>query len=198
MIHNNELKEKIYFYAHHLIKEKTMKKSFVIVGFVMLVLSGCGDSTRDLKAVDNFNLNKYAGKWYEIARLDNRFERDLIGVTAFYKLGENGEIEVINRGFNETNNTRQVARGTARFVGKPDVGYLEVSFFWLFYSGYKILELDKEYEYALVTSDTFDYLWILARDPIISDEIYQSLVDKAQKLGFNTSELIKISHLCGC
>ncbi len=175
-----------------------MKKLFFKIGFLVLVLSGCGESTRDLKVVENFDLNRYAGKWYEIARLDNRFEKNLIGVTAFYKLGENGEIEVINRGFNETNNTRQVAKGTARFVEKSNVGHLEVSFFWPFYSGYKILELDKEYDYALVTSDTFDYLWILARDPALSDTTYQSLVDKAQKLGFNTSALIKISHLCGC
>jgi apolipoprotein D and lipocalin family protein len=174
-----------------------MKKLFVM-GFVMLILSGCGKSTRDLKAVEEFDLNKYAGKWYEIARLDNRFEKDLIGVTAFYKIEDNGQIEVINRGFNETNNTRQVAKGTAKFIGKSTVGHLEVTFFYPFYSGYKILELDKNYDYALVTSDSFDYLWILARDPALSDITYQMLVDKAQKLGFNTSALIKISHLCGC
>lgn len=174
-----------------------MKKLFVI-WFVMLFLNGCGESTRNLKVVENFDLNRYAGKWYEIARLDHRSEKDLIGVTMFYKLGDNGEIEVIQRGFNETNNTRHVEKGTARLVGKPNVGHLEVSFLLPFYSSYKILELDKEYEYALVTSDTFDHLWILARDPALSDVAYQSLVDKAQKLGFNTSALLKISHLCGC
>jgi len=174
-------------------------KSFLTLGLVILMLSGCGKSTKELSVVEEFDLNKYLGKWYEIARIDNRFERDLIGVTAYYKLLDNGEVEVINRGFNPNTNTRQVAKGIARFVDKPNLGHLEVTFFYPFYAGYKILELDKkDYQYALVTSDTFDYLWILARDPVLSDITYQMLIEKAKQLGFDTSALIPISHLCGC
>lgn len=173
-----------------------MKKIFIIINIILLI--GCSPTTQNLKVVEHFDLNKYAGKWYEIARLDNRFEKDLIGVTAFYRTGENGEIEVINRGFNPLTNTRQMAKGKVRFKDQPTLGHLEVSFFWNFYSSYKILELDKNYEYALVTSDTFDYLWILARDSTLEEPIYQQLVDKAKQLGFDTSALIKISHLCGC
>ncbi|MEY3219875.1 MAG: hypothetical protein RIT27_1232 [Pseudomonadota bacterium] len=166
---------------------------------IILILSGCGKSTKELAVVDDFDVNKYLGKWYELARIDNRFERDLIGVTAYYKMLDDGQVEVINRGFNPNTNTRQVAKRTARFVDKPSVGHLEVTFFYPFYAGYKILELDKkDYQYALVTSDSFDYLWILARDPVLSDITYQMLVEKAKQLGFDTSALIQISHLCGC
>lgn len=169
-----------------------MKKLFICC-LMLLGLTGCATSTRELAAVQGFEINKYLGKWYEIARFDNYFERDLIKVSAEYKLRDDGRVEVINRGFNPKDNSQQVANGIAQFVDKPDVGDLEVTFFWPFYGGYKILELDKAgYRYALVTSDSFDYLWILARDPVLDESTYQMLVKKAQELGFNTKALIKV------
>jgi apolipoprotein D and lipocalin family protein len=172
-----------------------MNKAYVVT--LLIMLNGC-NSTQDLKVVDNFELSKFSGKWYEIARLDNQFEKNLIGVTLFYNIGEQGDVEVIHRGFNQTNNSRYVAKGKAHFVKQTTQGHLEIKFSTLSYSDYKVLELDKNYEYALITSDSFDYLWILARDPILEDAIYQQLIDKAHHLGFNTAALIKISHLCGC
>jgi apolipoprotein D and lipocalin family protein len=171
-------------------------KKIVTLGLVLLSLSGCATapSTRDLAAVKDFEINKYLGRWYEIARLENSFEKDLTAVSAEYKLRDDGKVDVINHGFNPLERTQKMAKGVANFVDDSSVGNLEVTFFWPFYAGYKILELDKPgYGYALVTSDSFDYLWILAREPQLSEQTYQMLVKKAQELGFNTDTLIKVS-----
>ena len=141
--------------------------------------------------VDNFEINKYLGKWYEIARLDHSFERGLNNVTADYKLNKDGSIAVTNRGFSAEKNKWQEANGKAKFVDKTDEGYLKVSFFGPFYGSYIVFELDKKnYQYAFVSGPDRSYLWLLARTPNIDENIKTKFVNKAKKLGFNTDELI--------
>lgn len=169
-------------------------KKLLIHCLILLGLTGCAASTQELAAVQGFEVNRYLGKWYEIARFDHSFEHNLIEVSAEYKLRDDGKIDVINRGFSLSKNSYQTTKGVAHFVDKADVGDLDVTFFWPFYGGYKILLLDKvAYRYALVTSDSFDYLWILARTPEIDDATYQMLVEKARELGFKTDALIKLT-----
>ena len=163
--------------------------------FAWVFLAACSGQPKGTTVVTDFELERYLGTWYEIARLDHRFERGLTDVTANYTLQEDGGVRVINTGFSTKTNEWDEAIGKAYFVDSPDVGKLKVSFFGPFYGGYNILELDSEgYEYALVAGPNRSYLWILARSPDISDGIVQSLVEKARSLEFPVDELIYASH----
>lgn len=157
--------------------------------------SGCGgDIPEGLSPVEGFEVDRYLGKWYEIARLDHSFERGLDEVSAHYSLRDDGRIKVVNRGWNSARQEWRQAEGRARFRGASDVGALEVAFFGPFYGGYNILFLDPDYSYALVSGPSRKYLWILARDPSLDEEIVAKLVAQAGEWGFDTDSLIFPAH----
>ncbi len=147
----------------------------------------------DKSTVENFELDKYLGTWYEIARLPNRFEKDLVGVTATYEMRDDGKVAVINQGYKNTLDGKlKKATGKAR-IPDPAKARLEVSFFWIFYSDYYILELDTmDYQYALVGSSSDNYLWILSRTPKLDEETYNRLVAEANERGYYTDQLFKV------
>jgi len=162
---------------------------------VFLSLTGCVGAPNNVQPVKNFELQRYLGTWYEIARLDHSFERDLQQVTATYSLHDDGGIRVVNKGFNPKKNKWKEAIGKAYFVGDSDIGQLKVSFFGPFYGGYNIIELDKvNYQYTLVCGPNLSYLWILARRPELNKSIVERLVAKANSLGFATDQLIFVKH----
>ncbi|OPX96516.1 MAG: Outer membrane lipoprotein Blc precursor [Syntrophorhabdus sp. PtaB.Bin047] len=161
---------------------------------VTLLLTGCAGIPDGVEAVKGFDANRYLGTWYEIARLDHPFERGLTKVRAEYALRDDGGISVMNTGFDRRNNVWKKATGKAHFVEGPDVGRLKVSFFGPFYGGYNILELDRDYSYALVCGPSRKYLWILARRPEMEETVKAALVEKARKLGFDTDRLIFVEH----
>ncbi len=162
---------------------------------IVLFLTACVGIPENVKPVDNFRLEKYLGKWYEIARLDHSFERGLTRVTADYSLQDNGGVRVFNRGYSLKENTWKEAKGMAYFVKGSDQGYLKVSFFGPFYGSYIVFELDREnYQYALVCGPNKSYLWILARTPEMRNDIKDMLIAKATKLGFDTSKLVFVDH----
>lgn len=160
----------------------------------LLILAACSGVPQGLEPVENFDLTRYLGRWYEIARLDHSFERGLAKVTADYRLLEDGRVEVINRGFDVDTGKRREADGVARFQGERDVGSLEVSFFGPFYGAYNVLVLDPEYRYALVAGPNRDYLWILAREPQLERAVVDKLIVQAAEWGFPTDELIFVEH----
>jgi apolipoprotein D and lipocalin family protein len=161
----------------------------------MFVLTGCIGIPDDVKPVDNFKLERYLGRWYEVARLDHSFERGLTRVTADYSLRDDGGVRVLNRGYSERANDWKEVEGKAYFVNRPDQGYLKVSFFGPFYGSYVVLELDHEdYQYSLVCGPDKSYLWILARNPKISDDVKSALIARARALGFDTGKLIYVVH----
>ena len=142
---------------------------------------------KEIKPVSPFELSRYLGTWYEIARLPAWFERDLTNVTATYSLKKNGMVKVENAG--KKNGKPKIAIGKAKFAKETTVGYLKVAFFLSFYADYKIIDLDTvNYQYAMVGS-SYDYLWILCREPKLDKAILTALIEKAQKLGFNTGNL---------
>jgi apolipoprotein D and lipocalin family protein len=160
-----------------------------------LLISSCLSVPDGVEPIQNFELDRYLGRWYEIARLDHSFERGLDGVTAEYSLRDDGGIRVINSGRDIESGKTQQAEGRAYFVDKSNIGHLKVSFFGPFFGSYVIFDLDQEdYQYAFVAGNTTDYLWLLARDPVVSDDILRNFKDKASKFGFNTEELIFIKH----
>lgn len=169
-----------------------MKKLLIILA---LFLAGCVGIPENVKPVDNFNAEKYLGKWYEIARLDHSFEQGLTKVTADYSLRDDGGLKVINRGYSATDNEWKQAEGKAYFVDSADKGYLKVSFYGPFYGSYIVFELDhNKYQYSLVSGPDKSYFWILAREPKIRDDIKAVLIAKAASLGFDTSKLIYVNH----
>lgn len=166
-----------------------MLKLIISVTFILLI--ACTSAPHGITAVENFDVDRYTGKWYEIARLDHSFERGLTQVTAEYSLRDDGGIKVINRGFNSEDNAWQTAEGKAYFVEDADTGHLKVSFFGPFYGAYVIFELDKAgYQYAYIAGPNRDYLWLLARQPNLSNAQKQDFVASAQAHGFATEQLI--------
>jgi len=169
-----------------------MKKISLLL---VLLLTGCVGIPENVKPVDHFKLEKYLGKWYEIARLDHSFERGLSRVSADYSMRADGGVKVINRGYSEKDKAWKEAEGKAYFVGRTDQGYLKVSFFGPFYGSYVVCELDHEnYQYSLVCGPDTSYLWILARTPEIKKEVRDMLVAKAASLGFDTGKLICVDQ----
>lgn len=172
-----------------------MKKSGLLLLLLLACLTGCVGMPDNVKPVENFQVERYLGKWYEIARLDHSFERGLSQITADYSLREDGGVRVLNRGFSAAENKWEEAEGKAYFVGEPDQGYLKVSFFGPFYGSYVVIELDHEhYQYALVCGPDKSYLWILARTPALDENILNALIAKAAALGFDTGKLIRVEH----
>jgi apolipoprotein D and lipocalin family protein len=161
-----------------------------------MMLTGCSTAPpAGLSSVTPFEVNRYLGKWYEIARLDHSFERGLTDVSATYALKSDGSLEVINRGFNTKKNEWKSATGRALFTGSPQQGSLKVSFFGPFYGGYHVLALDQTgYQWALVSGPDREYLWILARTKVLAPAIRDELVAEAKKMGFATDKLIWVEH----
>lgn len=161
----------------------------------VLFLTGCVAIPENVKPVDNFELGKYLGKWYEIARLDHSFERGLTHVTADYSLRDDGGVRVLNRGFSVEDGSWDEAEGRAYFVKGVDQGYLKVSFFGPFYGAYVVFGLDHEhYQYSLVSGPDKSYLWILGRSPVMDEGIKNTLIEKAAAAGFDTDKLIFLDH----
>ena len=175
-------------------KTKSFFKSSLLGIFGILTFNFCSTIPDGVKAVTPFNKEKYLGKWYEIARMDFRFERNLNNTTANYSVNSDGSIKVDNRGFNYKTMKWKQAIGRAKFVGNPDVAMLKVSFFRPFYSGYNVIALDSEYKYALVAGKNLSYLWILSRETTIPEDVKQNYLKIAEKLGFKTSSLIWVEH----
>jgi apolipoprotein D and lipocalin family protein len=178
-------------------KENMNKKklfNLVLLSIIILGLFSCETIPDGAVAVKPFDKAKYLGKWYEIARIDFKYEKDLDNTTAEYSLNNNGTIKVVNRGYDTVNGKWKEANGKAKFIGDENVAMLKVSFFGPFYSGYNVIALDDEYKYALIAGKNLEYLWILSRDTNIPDDIKAKYLKIAEGIGYNTNELLWIRH----
>jgi len=148
-----------------------------------------------MQTVKNVDLERYMGTWYEIGRFPHSFEKDLVGVTATYKLKKNGKVEVLNQGYkNSLDGKLKRAKGFAKVPNPNEPGRLKVYFFWPFGGDYLILDLDEEYRWALIGSYSLNYLWILSRTPQMPEEEYNRLVEKARSLGYNVSRIERVEQ----
>jgi apolipoprotein D and lipocalin family protein len=148
-----------------------------------------------VQPVNDFELDRYLGKWYEIARLDHSFERGLERVTAEYSLRDDGGVKVLNRGFSVEKGEWDEAEGKAFFVEDPSLGYLKVSFFGPFYGSYVVFGLDQtDYQYAFISGPDTSYLWLLSRTPKVSDEVMNDFLDQARARGFNLDDLVIVNQ----
>ena len=162
----------------------------------LLGLSACSTAPPEgMTAVTPFDITRYVGKWYEIARLDHSFERGLSDVSATYRPQADGSVEVINRGYDNKKNTWNQATGRAVFTGDTNRASLKVSFFGPFYGGYHVVALDQQdYRWAMVVGPDRDYLWILARDKQLSADVRAQLLRQAEQLGLDTQKLIWVGQ----
>lgn len=175
-----------------------MKKTFTIAALVLLFFSSCEINRAnmiDKTTVKELDLHRYLGTWYEIARFPHSFEKGLVGVTATYSLRPDGKIKVVNQGRKETlDGELSVAEGKAKIPDSSKPAKLKVSFFLFFYAEYNVLELDKDYQYALIGSSSDKYLWILSRSPKMEEELYQQLVENARQRGYDVGKLIRVEQ----
>ena len=170
-----------------------MKKTLLLG--LCLLLSGCLRYPETTPPVEGFELDRFLGKWYEIARLDHSFERGLEAVSAEYTLREDGGVRVLNRGFSVEKQKWSEAVGKAYFVEDEQLGYLKVSFFGPFYAAYVIFDLDKEaYQYAFVTSSKQSYLWFLSRTPTVSEALKEKFMREIREKGFQPEALIWVDQ----
>ncbi|MBN1359509.1 MAG: lipocalin family protein [Sedimentisphaerales bacterium] len=159
------------------------------------VLSGCVTVPSGIKPVKDFDVTRYLGTWYEIARLDHSFERGLSNVSATYTPRADGGINVLNKGYSERSGRWKQAKGRAYFVDERTTGFLKVSFFGPFYGSYVIIALDGEnYSYAIVCGPNRSYLWLLARQKTLSQPVLDALLAQAKASGFDTEALIFVTH----
>lgn len=166
-----------------------------VVSILLVSLMGCTSVPEGIAPVQSFDVNRYTGVWYEIARFDHSFERGMSNVTATYTLREDGGIDVLNRGFIDAEERWDSADGKAYFVSDETTGHLKVSFFGPFYASYVVFELDHDnYEFSLVTGPNRDYLWLLARSPEVSKSVKDHFINVASHNGFDIEKLIWIDH----
>ncbi len=168
--------------------------SAIIGSGAFLFLSSCKSIPRGATAVKPFDTKKYLGKWYEIARFDYRFERNLKNTTAEYSLNQNGSIKVVNKGFNIKSNKLVEAIGKAKFAGDNNEARLKVSFFGPFYAGYNVIAIDPDYKYALIAGKDLNYLWILSREKTMPENIKKAYLQKASSLGYNLTDLVWVEQ----
>jgi lipocalin len=149
----------------------------------------------DKTVVKDFDIERYLGTWYEIARYNHKFERGLVGVTATYSFRDDGKIKVLNSGFKESlNGKRSEAIGKAKIPNPDEPAKLKVSFFWFFYADYFVLELDENYQWAAIGSSSDSYLWILSRTPQIDESLYNELLNTLTNRGYDINKLIKVDQ----
>ncbi|AZA82703.1 lipocalin [Chryseobacterium lactis] len=145
-------------------------------------------------AVKGFDAKKYLGRWYEIARFDYKFEKNMDNVTAEYSENPDGTIRVVNRGYDYLKKLWNDSIGEAKFVKDKTEARLKVSFFKPFWAGYNVIDIDEEYQYVLVAGSSLKYLWILSRTTSIPESIRQRFIEKAKKIGYKTNDLIWVRH----
>jgi apolipoprotein D and lipocalin family protein len=167
-----------------------------LAGLPLASLTACSTAPpAGVQVVSPFDANRYMGLWYEIARLDHRFERGMSRVSAHYRLNDDGSVAVTNRGFLAETQTWREAQGVAKFTGERNVGSLKVSFFGPFYGGYYVVALDQlTYNWSMVLGPDTDYLWILCRQRQLPADVRAQLVQQAKQLGVNTDALIWVDQ----
>ena len=169
--------------------------SFISLALASFMLASCSTGVpKNITPVTGFDAEAYLGTWYEIARLDHRFERGLQNVTANYAMRDDGGIRVLNRGYNTKHSEWETAEGKAYFVGNDKTGHLKVSFFGPFYGSYVVFDLAEDYSRSYVSGPNKDYLWFLSRTPDVPKAEKDRFKTTASALGYDTDSLIWVDH----
>lgn len=172
----------------------------LICGLILVISCSSCSAKLSKKNFDNstvkeLDLTRYLGTWYEIARFDHRFERDMQGVTAQYSIREDGLIKVLNSGYKKSLDGKcKEAEGKARIPNPAEPAKIEVAFFWNFWGDYYVMELADDYRYALVGSSAKKYLWILSRTPKLPQADLDFIIRRIKERGYDVQKLIWVQH----
>ncbi|WP_029906613.1 lipocalin family protein [Prevotella sp. 10(H)] len=166
----------------------------ILAGAALAIYKSLKTIPKGAVPVRPFNLKKYLGKWYEIARLDYRFEKNLNNTTAEYSLNEDKTVKVVNKGYNPKKKKEEVAVGVARFVNEPDEARLKVSFWGPIYSGYNVIAIDSKYKHALVVGKNRNYMWLLSKEKSMPEDVKLEYLRRAIELGYDVSKLVWVEH----
>jgi apolipoprotein D and lipocalin family protein len=172
-------------------------KTIVTIWVAMVVLAGPSDSTAadktpPLETVPHVDLNRYVGKWYEIASFPQWFQKGCVASTATYTLREDGDINVLNECRKGTlDGDFKKAKGKAWVVDRRSNARLKVRFFWPFSGDYWIIDLADNYQFAVVGHPNRNYLWILSRTPQMDPAVYNGILERLKKQQYDVSRLIK-------
>lgn len=162
-----------------------------LTSFTALLMTVCSIAGGiDNSVVKSFDLQRFFGSWYEVARYDHWFERGMERTKATYRLREDGKIEVLNTGIK--NGKPKESKGKAKTTDTPAL--LRVSFFGPFYSDYRVMLIDRDYQYALIGSSSDKYLWILSRKPQLTTEVKDLILKEAKRRGYDTTKLIWVKQ----
>jgi apolipoprotein D and lipocalin family protein len=181
------------FLSSHVMSKNIFTSAIMLLGAV-LGFNSCISIPKGAIPVQYFDKEKYLGKWYEIARMDYRFERNLNHVTATYSLKNDGTIKVDNKGYNYKTNKWEESIGKAKPAGKPEEGKLKVSFFGPFYAAYNVIAIEKDYKYALIVGKNLNYIWILSRETTLPEDVKQNYLKIAKDIGYDTQKLIWVDQ----
>jgi apolipoprotein D and lipocalin family protein len=166
---------------------KLIYSGLALAGVFGLVRAG--SSEVPLESVPNVDLSRYTGRWYEIARYPNRFERKCdSNVTATYSLRPDGKISVANTCTTREGKLTQ-SHGWAKVVDQKRGSKLKVTFFWPFFGDYWIIDLSPNYEYAVVGEPSRKYLWILSRTAEMDDKLYAEIAGRLAAKGYDATKL---------
>ena len=174
-----------------------MKKNFVCLSMISSLvpsMMGYASVPNGVSPVDSFDLSKYLGTWYEIARIDFRHEKNLDNTKVMYSINYDGEIKVLNSGVNTITGEYSEAIGRVKVVSDNGSAMMKVSFWGPFYSGYNVIALDKDYKYALVAGDSHKYLWMLSREKTIPIAVINDYLKVAKQAGYDTRKLLWVNH----
>ena len=173
-------------------KNNSIHKAVAILFCVFI--SSCTGVPAGIVPVTGFDLDSYLGTWYEIARLDNRFEAGMSQVTANYSMNPDGSVRVVNRGFVDNSQSWEEAVGIASFVENPNSGHLKVSFFGPFYSSYVVFKLTPDYSLSYVTGNDRNYLWLLSRTPQVDESSKTAFIAEVRELGFAYEDILWVDQ----
>lgn len=165
-------------------------KKFFLMAIAAMLFAGCESAKLNNSTVKSVDLKRYLGNWYEIARYDHSFERGMEYVMAHYTLRDDGKIDVLNTGIKD--GRAKDAKGIAKTTDQP--GLLRVSFFGPFFSDYRILLLDEDYQYVLVGGSTNRFLWILSRTPQLDEATLSLILAEADRRGYDTTRLLWVKQ----
>ena len=162
------------------------------------VLAGCASvpprGMAPVNLVDDVHVERYLGRWYEIARYQTGFEKNIYGATTEYSLRQDGRIQVVNSGYKNSLDGNYTEVRAVAWVPNPEVpAALKVRFFSLFAADYMIIGLDGEnYDWAVVGNNSRDFLWFLSRTHVIDESLYRKMEDIARSEGFDVESLYRV------
>lgn len=166
-----------------------MQKTFLIAIVLIFTLVSCKKNDFPLSTVENVDINRYLGTWYEVARFEHFFEKDCKNVTANYSLRDDGQIDVLNKCVKIDDEKLKEANGIA-YATDDSFSKLKVSFFRPFYGDYQIIMLGEQYDYAVIGTPSREYFWILSRTKTISEELKSKIIEKMKQEKFDPKLII--------